>query len=390
MVGRADETTVDGAVLSARGLEAYFAEVQAGGQRARPPLPPGVDEIRISSNENPLGPGKVALAAILDEYPEAGRYPFNSRRNESDLAKAIAATHSAKPENVVVGAGSQEVLKCAMRAWVTPERRLVTAAPTVENCTRFAQRHELPIVETKVDAAFRLDVDAMVEAASSGAGLVFFNNPNNPTGTVHGATTVENMVERIRKASPDTVILIDEAYHDYVTDPSYRTAIPMALSTPNIVVTRTFSKAYGMAGMRVGYGIGTAETIKALARLKLPYNVSVFGCAAALASLSDPAHIEAERRRNTEVRDFTVKALAEMGAKAADSQANFLFVDIGRPAKIFRETCAKQGVMVGRDFPPFEKTHCRISLGTMDEMQKAVAVFRTALSTTTTSATGDK
>jgi histidinol-phosphate aminotransferase len=145
-----------------------------------------------------------------------------------------------------------------------------------------------------------------------------------------------------------------------------------------------------MAGMRVGYGIGTARTMKALAGLKLPYNVSVFGCAAALASLSDPAHIEAERRRNTEVRDFTVKALAEMGAKAADSQSNFLFVDIGRPAKIFRDACAKQGVMVGRDFPPFEKTHCRISLGTMDEMQKAVAVFRTALSTTTTAATGDK
>src|SRR6476661_5262642 len=122
-----------------------------------------------------------------------------------------------------------------------------------------------------------------------------------------------------------------------------------------------------------------ADSVKKLAILKMPYNVSVFGLAAAIASLSDPQHIEDERRRNTEVRAFTVKALKEMGAKPADSQGNFLFADIGMPAKDFRDACAKQGVMVGRDFPPFEKTHCRISIGTMAEMQKATEVFRDAL-----------
>jgi histidinol-phosphate aminotransferase len=110
--------------------------------------------------------------------------------------------------------------------------------------------------------------------------------------------------------------------------------------------------------------------------LKMPYNVSVFGIAAAIASLNDPQHIEEERARNTEVRAFTVTALKQMGAKPADSQGNFLFADIGMPAKDFRDACAKQGVMVGRDFPPFEKTHCRISIGTMEEMKKATDVFR--------------
>jgi len=205
---------------------------------------------------------------------------------------------------------------------------------------------------------------------------------------VHGIKTVTDMVERIRKASPDTVILIDEAYHDYVTDPSYESAVPLALSTPNVFVARTFSKAYGMAGMRIGYAIGMADTVKPLAKLKMPYNVSVFGTAAAIASLNDPQHIDDERKRNTEVRAFTVQALQDMGTKPADSQGNFVFVDIGRPAKDFRDACAKSGVMVGRDFPPFEKTHCRISIGTMDEMKKAVEVFRTALKTNTTS-TGD-
>jgi histidinol-phosphate aminotransferase len=144
-----------------------------------------------------------------------------------------------------------------------------------------------------------------------------------------------------------------------------------------------------MAGMRIGYAIGMADTVKALAALKMPYNVSVFGVAAAIASLGDPQHIVDESRRNTEVRAFTVKALQDMGARPADSQGNFIFVDIGRPAKDFRDTCAKSGVMVGRDFPPFEKTHCRISIGTMDEMKKATEVFSTVLKTTTTTA-GEK
>jgi histidinol-phosphate aminotransferase len=384
IAGGTEAVSLSGAFLSARGLEAHFAEAQAQGQRARPVLPPGVDEIRISSNENPLGPGRAALDAIVGKFPEAGRYPFNSTPLDSDLVAAIAARHKVKAENVTLGAGSQEILKNSMRAFVSKERGLVTALPTFENCTGYARRHDLPLTEVPVDSAFRLDVEPMIDAASRGAGLVFFNNPNNPTATVHGAKTVSDMVERIRKASPETVILIDEAYHDYVTDPSYATAVPLALATPNVLVARTFSKAFGMAGMRIGYAVGMTDTVKRLARYKMPYNVSVFGVAAAIAALNDTKHLEEERRRNTAVRAFTVKALQDMGAKPADSQGNFLFVDIGRPAKEFRDACAKSGVMVGRDFPPFEKTHCRISIGTMEEMKKAVAVFRTVLKPVTT------
>lgn len=391
LIGAAEEAAYSGAFLSARGLEAHLAEAQAQGQRARPVLPPGVDEIRISSNENPLGPGRAAMDAILGKFPEAGRYPFNSSPADSALVATIAEKFKVKTENVVLGAGSQEILKSAMRAWVSPTKSFVTALPTFENCTAYAKRYNLPFVEVKVDSAMRLDVDAMIAAASKGnCGLVFFNNPNNPTATVHGAKTVSAMVEQIRKASPETVILIDEAYHDYVTDPSYESAVPLALSTPNVFVARTFSKAYGMAGMRIGYALGMADTLKPLATLKMPYNVSVFGVAAAIASLNDPQHIADERNRNTEVRSFTVKALQEMGAKSAESQGNFIFTAIGRPAKDFRDACAKQGVMVGRDFPPFEKSHCRISIGTMDEMKKAVEVFRAALKSTPTNAAGEK
>jgi len=379
-----------GGLIAARGLEAHLAEAaqadQSGGARSL--MPPGVNEIRISSNENPLGPGKVALDAMLGTFPEAGRYPFNSTPNEGALVSAIAGAFKVKPASVVVGAGSQEILKNAVRAFTTPERGLVTASPSFENCPGIARRLGHPVQEIKVDSAFRLDVEPMI-AASLGAGLVFFNNPNNPTATVHGAKTVADFVRRVRSASPDTVILIDEAYHDYVTDPSYQTAVPLALETPNVFVVRTFSKAYGMAGMRIGYGVGQPDTIERLSALKMPYNVSVFGIAAAIASLNDPKHIDAERARNTEVRAFTVKALDDLGCRGSDSQGNFIFVEVKRPAREFREACAKQGVMVGRDFPPFENTHARISIGTLEEMQKAAAVFRSVLRPST-AATGGR
>jgi histidinol-phosphate aminotransferase len=380
--GRAGFDTA--AWLAARGHEDFQAQA-AQGRRPQVELPPGVKPIKISSNENPLGPGKAVLEAIVRKFPQAGRYPFNSTPGDGQLIAALATKFNTKPENIVMGAGSQEILRNAVRAFTTPTKGLVTAAPSFENCPQLAKKLGHPVVEVKVDSACRLDLEAMATAAK-GAGLVFLNNPNNPTATVHGAKAVSDFVQRVRSSSPDTVILIDEAYHDYVTDPAYQTAVPLALTTPNVFVARTFSKAYGMAGIRVGYAVGHADTVKPMARLRMPYNISVFGIAAALAALADQHHIDEERARNIEVRAFTIKALEDLGCKATESQGNFLFVDIGRPAAEFREGCAKQGVLVGRDFPPFEKTHCRISVGTMDEMKRATAVFRSVLRPVTTTA----
>jgi histidinol-phosphate aminotransferase len=349
----------------------------AGGGRGEPP--PGVEVIRISSNENPLGPGKHVLDAIVGKFPEASRYPFNSTPNETKLAEVLAAQFkTAKPENITIGGGSQEILKSAMRAFTSPYRHLVTALPTFENCTGMARRMNTPYYEVKVDSQLRLDLEGMLTVAR-GAGLIFLNNPNNPTATVHPKTVIADFVERVRRISPDTVILIDEAYHDYVTDVNYESAVQLALNTPNVFVARTFSKAYGMAGMRIGYAVGMSDTIKPMARVKMPYNVSVFGIAATIAAVGNPQHLVAERTRNTEVRSFVVKELEGLGCKAAKSEGNFIFVDIGRSAAEFRNACANQWVNVGRDFPPYEHSHARISLGTMAEMRRAVDVFKEVL-----------
>lgn len=360
---------VEGLALSARGLED-----ETYGQAGRPAAP----GIKLSSNENPVGPGRAVLDAIKGRYGVAARYPFNVTPGDTQLIETIAGIHKVKPENVILGAGSQEILKVAVWGYTNPARHLVTATPTFENATGTARRMGHPVIEIKVDSQFRLDLEGML-AVSRGAGLIFINNPNNPTATVHSAAAITDFVERVRRVSPDSVILIDEAYHEYVTDPAYATAVPLAMATPNVFVARTFSKAYGMAGMRIGYAIGQKDTVRPLARLALPFNISVLGSAAAMTALGDPKHMAAERERNTQARAFTQKALEELGCKCTVSQANFLFVNVGRSAASFRTACAAQGIQVGRDFPPFEGSHARISIGTMDEMQKAVAVFRDVL-----------
>ena len=364
------------AFVAARGREALVAESLYG--EVGELVPPSTKEIRISSNENPLGPGQQALDAIVGKFPEAGRYPFNSTPNEGAVVTAVANKFGVKAENVVMGAGSGEILTNAVRAFTSPTRALVTAWPSFEAPHTTAEKIGTPITEIDLDSQLRIDIPKMV-AKVKGAGLVFFCNPNNPTATVHGSQAVSDFVKAVRQESPETVILIDEAYHDYVTDPSYKSAVDLAMSTPNVFVARTFSKAYGMAGLRMGYGIGQPAVIKELARYKMPYNVSVPGIAAAITSLGNQAHIDQERARNTEVRTFTIRAFEQMGYKATDSQANFIFVDLKRPAKAFRDAVAQSGVIVGRDFPPYEKTHCRISIGTMDEMQRAVDVFKKVL-----------
>lgn len=328
----------------------------------------------LHNNENPIGPGKAALDAIhawlRPNAAETGRYISNVR----DLTKAIAAHYNVAPENVMIGNGSSQILETA--TWILTDKMkpLVTAAPTYEECTGHAKVLGTPVRAIPLDAALRLDLDGMA-AASKGAGLVFVNNPNNPTATVHSGSAIAGFIDRVLTASPDTTILIDEAYHDYVTDRSYATQVPIALKNPRVIVARTFSKAHGLAGMRVGYAIGHPKTIEALRRWHYGDTLNLLGLSAAGASIADTDHMEQEKARNTDARDYTVNWFKRAGFKATDSQANFIFVEIRRPAKPFREACRAQGVLIARDFPPFEKTHVRISIGTLDEMRRATAVF---------------
>ena len=331
--------------------------------------------IRLNSNENPNGPGRATLAAITAALSEANRYP---RDSINVLKAAIAKSFGITAENVVLGCGSTDILVAAVAAFTDSSHGLVTCSPGFETPVVEARRRGAPVREVPVSGDLKLDLDAMA-AASRGAGLVYLCNPNNPTSTVHGADAVKSFVARVLKDSPRTTILIDEAYHEYVDDPSYATSIPTAMSNPRVFIARTFSKVFGMAGMRVGYALGDVNTMKTLSPHVLEMGVNQLGANGAAFAITDRAHIKQEQQLNRAARAYAVKSLTDLGYKVADTQANFLMMDLRRNAQPFRDACAKENVLVGRPFPPLD-THVRISIGTMAEMKQAVDVFRHVLS----------
>lgn len=359
--------------IAARGRENFIWSAIEPAVHA---VEPGV--ICISSNENPVGPGKKVLDAIQAAFGADGSRPGRYSGSHADLIDALAKKHAVKPENIVLGCGSTQILRSVTHVFTAPDKPLVATIPTYEECADYAAMMGHKVVGVSLDSEFRPDLDKFA-AAAKGAGLLFYCNPSNPSSTFVGARATRDFLAKINSTSPETTILVDEAYFDYVTNPDHETFIPLAVQNPRIIVARTFSKAYGMAGLRLGYAVGHADSIKKLREWDAGSGTSSLNVLAIHAGIAateqDDSFITAERKRNAAVRDFTMKWFADRNMKPAASQANFMFVNLGRPCAEFRSACRAKGVLVARDFPPFEKTHCRIAFGTMEEMQKAVKVF---------------
>jgi histidinol-phosphate aminotransferase len=362
-----------GSWITARGREGSVwsaLEAQTPAAAANP--------IILSSNENPLGPGQKVLDAVKAAFGPTGATPGRYSGQSGALVEALAKKHGVTAANITLGCGSTQILRTATHVFTARTKALVATIPTYEECAGYADLMGHPVRSVPLDREFNMDLDRIANA-SRGAGLVFFCNPSNPTATYTGARASRDFFARVNRISPETAILVDEAYFDYVTHPDHETHIPLAIEDPRIVVARTFSKAYGMAGLRIGYAVGHPDAIRKMTEWDSGSGTSslnVLALHAATAAVEqDPSFLVNERARNKEVRDFTMKWFADRGMKPAESQANFMFVNIGTPVKEFRDKCLAKGIKVARDFPPFEKSHCRISFGTMDEMRKAVAVF---------------
>ena len=360
-----------GPAISARGAEALLA-LGAGGAALQPAT--GSTVIRLDSNENPHGPGPRVFAAVRASFDVANRYPRGEQRA---AVAAIAAARGVPASHLMLGCGSTEILRVVTAAFSGPGRAVVQASPTFEVMGRFAPAVGAPVRNVPVDGELRLDLDAMADAAR-GAGIVYLCNPNNPTATVHGATAVRQFIEQVGRTSPATMILVDEAYHEFVDDPSYATAIPLALANPNVIVARTFSKVYGMAGLRLGYAIARPETLARMEPWLLDSNTNQPALTGAAVTVGDTARIAEQQQLNRDARAFTLQFFRDAGYRTPDAQANFLMVDIGRDVKAFRTACLERGVSLGRPFPPLN-THLRVSIGTMPEMERAVDVIRRTL-----------
>jgi histidinol-phosphate aminotransferase len=365
-----------GAWIGSRGREdaiwsALSPSVEAQAQAGMPIIP-------LSSNENPLGPSAAVLDAIKKAFGPNGATPGRYSNATGDLRDALSKSLGVSSENLTLGCGSTQILRTATHVYTARTKALVGTIPTYEECAGYAAMLGHPVRAVSLNRDFQMDLDRMASAAR-GAGLVFYCNPNNPVATYTGASATRDFIARVHRISPETTILVDEAYFDYVTHPDHQTMIPVALEDPRVVVARTFSKAYGMAGLRLGYAVGHPDAIRKMSDWDSGSGTSslnVLALHAGVAAVAQgTAFTDAEKARNKAARDFTMKWFADRGMKSTDSHANFMFVNIGVPAKQFRDGCMAKGVRVGRDFPPFENAWCRISVGTMDEMKKAVTVF---------------
>ncbi|MBK5255189.1 MAG: aminotransferase class I/II-fold pyridoxal phosphate-dependent enzyme [Vicinamibacteria bacterium] len=350
---------------------------QVGGSPAAPgSVQPALDLIKLDQNENPHSPGSTVSKAVMEALTQGNRYP----KNAGDLVTAIAKLHGVAGENILLGSGSGELLKASVPAFVDSRRALVAGLPTFETCTNTARSLGLPVREVAVDASLRLDLPAMEDAAG-GAGLVFFCNPNNPTGTTWPTKEIEAMIDRLAQRSPETVVMVDEAYAHFVESKDYWSLAPRAARDRRLIVTRTFSKVFGLAGLRIGYAVGHPDTIAALKLTTTSGLLPVTSVAAALAAIGDESLIRDQVQSNRAARTAITKSFQNLGFKVFPSDTNFILVDVQRKPEDFRAACRERGVMVGRPFPGLP-SHARISIGTLDEMQRAATVFKTVLAKT--------
>jgi histidinol-phosphate aminotransferase len=338
--------------------------------------------IRIGANENPYGLGPAAADALRQHIAGANRYP-----NEvtSQLVSAVAKFNDVPVDWIALSPGSGDILRAATLTFTSPTRALVGAAPTFEAPARIAQMTGAPVRAPKVTATGPLDLPAMA-AQAAGAGMIYVCNPNNPTGSIVSAAAVADLVARVRKVNTDAIVLVDEAYADLVDDPSYGSATSLITQgDTRVLLSRTFSKIHGMAGLRVGYAVGHPDTLAILRKNLSSGNLAATSLAAAFASLGDTENLKKQKTLNRDTRAVTRQAFEKGGFTVLPSEANFLMVDIRRDVRGYVTACRDAGVLIARPFPPLD-TFARITIGTVEEMQKATPIMLSLLASTPTSA----
>lgn len=332
-------------------------------------LPNG--DIRLSSNENPLGISPAARQAVVDAITVANRYPRDQR---AALVERLAAAYEVAPDQIVMGVGSSEVLQMAVQAFAGPRTRLVLADPTYEDAVAYQRTHAYEMVKVPLNASYEHDLMRMREAVGDDGrpAVVYICNPNNPTG---GTTPSAQVDEWIGEARENVFFIVDEAYTEYVDDPAYHTALPWVATKPNVLVVKTFSKVYGMAGLRLGYGIAHPAAAARLTDFVAKNNTNQLALAAAEASLGDESLIRKSVEVNREAKAITVGVLDELGLEHLPTQTNFIMHRISGDLEQYRQRMADAGLRVGRAFPPMLEWN-RLSFGMPEDMERFAETLR--------------
>jgi histidinol-phosphate aminotransferase len=336
-----------------------------------PPTPPLTRIVRLSSNENPYGPSPHALKAMTDAFNLACRYPDEPARL---LSEKLATLNGVNANQILLGDGSGEILKLCAETFTGAQRgKLVAGDPTFEAILQHATVNGAEVVKIPLTSNFAHDLTKM--GAVANAALVYICNPNNPTASI---TPKNELVDFISKTSPQTMILVDEAYFHYADSPEYDSVISLIKDHPNLIVGRTFSKIYGMAGLRCGYAVGQPESIAQLRSHQSWDSVNIMAVAAATASLNDPDQVTNGRRLNHETRTFVTTQLDATDYNYIPSQANFVMIDVKRPVLPLIKALKERNVEVGRLFPTLPN-HMRLTIGKKGEMEAFFSAFHRVL-----------
>ncbi len=327
------------------------------------------DMVWLNANEFPAGPPAVAQAAMQEVLPNSNRYHYQEFR---DIYSAIARSEDLAANQIVTGCGSSEVLHTSVDVFTSATRPLISVAPAYEAPIEMAKVLGRTVVLTKLRDDYTPDVHRLAEEADkAGGGLIYLCNPNNPTSAISTGKEIDWLVANLPR---NTTLLVDEAYIHFGESPDLKTALPYVRQGKDVIVTRTYSKIYGMAGLRVGFAAARPDIIERLTPLRMNV-ISIVSARAVVAALGDQQNMLHERRAMlAKARRETCNWLRERGVKFIEPHANFMMVDCGRNAREFIEKMPRLGVAPGRPFPPLDN-HLRVTIGTDSEMAKFRDVF---------------
>ena len=328
------------------------------------------DMVWLNANENPEGPPRSSIDAMAKVLSEGGRYHYQEFR---EFYETLARTEDLTAEQILVGSGSSEVLHAAVDAFTSPTRPLITVAPTYEGPVDLARKGlGRDVLQVVLEPPYGPDVKQLVaHAEKAGGGLIYLCNPNNPTSSI---TPKKDLAWMIDNLPPKTTLLIDEAYAHFAETPDFESALSYVRQGKNVVVTRTFSKIYGMAGLRAGFACASPELIAQMTPFRNNV-ISIVTVRAVLAALAESKTLIPERRaRYIRIRHELCEWMREHNLPYIDPQANFVMIDVGRDAREFISAMPPKGVAVGRPFPPMNN-FLRVTIGTDSEMAKFREVF---------------
>ncbi len=327
--------------------------------------------IRLSSNENPYGPSKRVRQVITEAFDEACRYPFQYLKS---LVLAIAEKEGVTKDHIVVTGGSGEGLCAAGLIYGMAGGEIVAADPTFQQILRYAGNHGAFVHKVPVDSNLNHDLDAMEKRINNKTSLVYICNPNNPTGTIIEKNKLQDFCESVGEKA---IVFSDEAYYDFITEPDYPSMVELVKKGGNVIVSKTFSKVYGMAGLRIGYLV-TRPDIASRIKSSVMARTNILAIAAAKEALLDDEFYKFSILKNKEAKDHIYKTLDDLNLEYVKSHTNFVFFKSGRPIEGLIADMMKEGVQIGRPFPPFTNW-ARISTGTTEQVEQFGSALKRVL-----------